>query len=254
VAIKGKKKSQSRGSQARRRPAAMPKPVATVRKPKWYQTTAGLSIASIGGILALILAIWIFNTVRTSGREADAIKQQLESYTGSVKSALQLVTPAATDMSQAATADPKTVAEDAKTWVKTLQDAQTQLSGAVPPPEAQAAHQIFQQSIEIFKTAASVLELAADLPTDTATKLVATTLAEVSVADGVWGTAVNALDDARAAAGLGSAALRSPINSDPAAQPSPLATVPVDSGASPGSGSGGGKGNGKGKNGGGGNV
>ncbi|MDQ3957514.1 MAG: hypothetical protein M3273_04245, partial [Actinomycetota bacterium] len=60
MAIKGKKKSQSRGSQGLRRPAAAPRPVYTGRRhTPWYKTTEG---RLIGGILAAALigiAIWL---------------------------------------------------------------------------------------------------------------------------------------------------------------------------------------------------
>ena len=60
MAIKGKKKSQSRGSQGQRRPAAAPRPVYTGRRhTPWYKTTEG---RLIGGMLIAVVVgvkIWL---------------------------------------------------------------------------------------------------------------------------------------------------------------------------------------------------
>ncbi|MFN2389188.1 MAG: hypothetical protein ABR575_06220, partial [Actinomycetota bacterium] len=54
MAIKGKKKSQSRGSQGQRRPAAAPRPTyAPRRATRWYQTPAGRLAAITLGLLLL---------------------------------------------------------------------------------------------------------------------------------------------------------------------------------------------------------
>ncbi|MEA2446464.1 MAG: hypothetical protein QOK47_101 [Actinomycetota bacterium] len=178
-------------------------------------------MASIGGIILLIVAAWIFSSVRSNSREADALKQGLDSYTGSIKAVLQTITEPATDMSAAAVADPKTVADSADGWVKFLQEAQTQMGAVVPPAGGEIANEIFLQSIASYLNAAQTLKLAGDLPAEDATKLITTTLGEVSTATALWDTGVNALDEERSAADLGSSGIRSPASGTPTAQPTP---------------------------------
>src|SRR5918999_4928212 len=138
MAIKGKKKSQSRGSQARRRPAAAPRAIAAGRrKPPWYRTPQGRA-----GIIALLIVVaavitgFVLNARSDSAKLADR-QDAMEEYTGSVRAVLQTLTPAAFDMlSTPANAGDfaglSRLPRRAKEWSETINSAIDQLIALQP--------------------------------------------------------------------------------------------------------------------------
>ncbi|HYO61272.1 MAG TPA: hypothetical protein VEU29_05185, partial [Actinomycetota bacterium] len=96
MAIKGKKKSQQRGSQGQRRPAAAPRPVYTGRKhTPWYKTNEG---RLIGGLLIAVIlgvTIWLVADAQNKSKERTATRESLEQYVKTVRSFTNALGPVA---------------------------------------------------------------------------------------------------------------------------------------------------------------
>lgn len=260
MAIKGKKKSQQRGSQARRRPAQAPRPVTSrsTRK-RWYQTTAGQSIAAIAALIAIVLGLVLWNNARSASEEQELLQRSLDNFTDQMQALLQTVTPPASELSQAtqSPADdlPEGFKEDAQGWRDAFTAAQTQ-AAQFPPAEGTSTVQgLIGQSLSLYRGAAEVMVQAADLEGEAATNLVTVATSQVASADAVWLAAVEVLDAAREDAELDASGVRAPSEAQPSAeQPAPSATLPVappepedDASAGAGGGGGGKSGGGGGK-------
>lgn len=249
MALKGKRKQ--RGGQGRRKPAAMPRPQASVRKPPWYKTTAGLSILAIGSLIALIVIVVLVVNVRSDSREAAQREEELENYTSQVETLVQEITEPASGVAGAAAgaASGAQPPQDAGAWVTAFDDAQTQLFQLVAPQGVAAANTVFQQSVLMYRAAAKNFELAADAEGPLANELQTQAATLAGSASALWESAKAVLDDAREEAGLAPSGIRSP--SEPgAAQPQPQQSPGSEVTIPPSEGGGGGDGGGKGNKGG----
>ena len=254
MAIKGKKKSQSRGSQARRRPAAAPRAIATSRRrTAWYKTPQGrVGIIVFLLVVAGVITGFVLHAHSNSEKLADR-QDAMERYTGSVRAVLQTMTPAASEMVAAPTSadDGATIvplAKNAKEWQDTLNAAIDQAGTLRPPPAAASADSIFQQSAGLYLTAAQLYELVPDEPDETRGQLLASATTVRDQANQLWANAISLLDDVRDGLDMRGSGLRSPATAPPSGQTTP---APVETNTS-GGGNGNG-GNGNGGNGGGGN-
>ena len=199
MAIKGKKKSQSRGSQGQRRPAAAPRPVYTGRKPTpWYKTTEGRLIG--GMIVAVIVgvSIWAIADAQNKSKEQTERREALEGYVDSVRAFATSLGPIAEDMSLVATGEPdfEALAEDAPKWSEDLAAAQAQVATLQPPDEAEVANNLFLQSLASYSSAARTFESVADADGELRVELVAQANEEVDQAATLFGLAVDSLDEA----------------------------------------------------------
>ena len=101
MAIKGKKKSQSRGSQGVRRPAAAPRPtVSARRKTSWWRTRDGLII---GGIFLVWPSAWSCGSSSAPRTGPSSSRQRGDrpgGYTDGLQPALDSVTPTANEMNE----------------------------------------------------------------------------------------------------------------------------------------------------------
>lgn len=250
MAIKGKKKSQSRGSQARRRPATAPRPVTgKTQKPPWYKTTAGQTIAAIS-VMVLVLVILIsVNNARTESQERASTERSFETFTEQLRGVLQSITGPASEMAAATQAPPDDLRAEARNWSEDLGEAQSragQLQLQIPEG-ASAAGDLFAQSMALFKTAADTFATAAGLEGEERTQVLGVAAGQVAAASQVWEAAVTVLDEARDANDLAPSGLRSPTDAPPSATPTPAptpeATVPVGDDGADGDGGNGGRSN-----------
>jgi hypothetical protein len=251
VAIKGKKKSQQRGSQARRRPAMAPRPApGRAQKVPWYKTTKGQTIAAISALILVVVGLAMFSNAKKEADERKQAQEALENYTDQVKALQQRISQPATEMATAAAAGeaPEDLAADAEEWTTIFTGAQAETAQFFAPEGATASGQLFTQSINLFKAAAETLTVAAGLEGQDQTALISAVSTQVQTAGGVWDAGVTVLDDARDEVELGASGVTSPIsNTQPAIQATPGATTTVP--VSPGGGGGGGGGkSGGGKN------
>src|SRR3954447_19811810 len=101
MAIKGKKKAQRRGSQARRHPAAAPRTTPTSRRIAWYQTPAGLIMAGLlGAAVVAIIITGIVTAFGDTGKPAATPREQnqIDTYTGKIRGVTQSVSVPASEM------------------------------------------------------------------------------------------------------------------------------------------------------------
>ncbi|HEY7875307.1 MAG TPA: hypothetical protein VIG64_09310 [Actinomycetota bacterium] len=255
MAIKGKKKSQSRGSQARRRPAAAPRAIGPGRrKPPWYKTPQGRA-----GLVALVLVVLAVVAGFVLNARSDAAKLEdrqdaLETYTGSVRAVLQNLTPPASDMldvpiNAGEFAELARLPRRAGEWEDQINAAIDQLVSLQPPPGAIYAHSLFEQSGQLYLTTARQWQIMADQPNKTRGELLAETTTLRDQANTLWVNATAILDQVRADLDMDPSGLRSPAQSPANSQPAPAPSIPTGGG---GGGNGGGGNGGNGGNGGGG--
>lgn len=254
MAIKGKKKSQSRGSQARRRPATAPRPGYASRGPvlPWYKTAAGQVGAGIGLVLVAGAIVAAIAVVRGNSAEFSAEQELAETYTGQVEATLELVNPLVAEM-VAVPLDPaglgETVRADVRRWKAGFEDAQTQLAGTLPPPALEPVTTLLAQSIQGYSLAADTYALVPRADEAVQADLLRQAAAQRDQATGIWSSAIAFLDEERADLEMTASRVDVP---GVAPQPTPgeipvdTQTVPVQSGTDDGEGSGKKKGGGSG--------
>ena len=260
MAIKGKKKSQKRGGQARRRPTAPPRPaVQPRRKTGWYRTPTAIAILGVLAIIAIGVTVWVLQSNREDAEALEQTQNELTNYTDRVRTVLQSMrTPvgamAAAPPALEDSATAEQLAEDAASWVKDLQKAQGTLAGIPPRPSVRGLHTLYTNAIEIYVSAARTYELAAST-TDAKTQTEALTLATAqrTQAGAIWTEATAQLDRERQEAELDPSGLTAPDAAGATAPTVPtVPTVPPGDGGEGGGGGQGGGGQGGGGQGGGG--
>jgi hypothetical protein len=233
MAIKGKKKSQKRGSQAKRRPSAPPRPtVAPKRRLAWYRTPVGF--IAVLTVLALIAGaiIWAVQGAREDARALQRQQDRLEDYTGKIRAVLQTVRAPVTEMAAAPAqlqddAQAEQLATDANGWIRQLEDAQKEMGGVVPDESVQRATSLYSQSIQIYLTAASAYKLASGTGGETQVDAIALAAQQRAQASAVWTEATGILDDRRLASDLEPSGLAAPDAAPPTGgQPVPP-TIPT---------------------------
>lgn len=228
MAVKGKKKSQSRGSQGRRRPAPAPRATYAARpRQPWYRTPAGRVIAALV-LLVAVIAVFVFVRSRPDTAATTQRRNALDQYTGDVRALLQSITPAAT----AENAVPnKLLAGRAKklkgesvSWQTQLARAQQSVGNVVAPtPTTQGANILFVESVQLYAQAATTFGLAADAPSSLQTRLLASGGDLRNQASALWQEGINILDQARTQAKMAASALRIPT-AGAVAPPTPTPT------------------------------
>jgi hypothetical protein len=254
MAIKGKKKSQSRGSQARRRPAAAPRAIAAGRRrPPWYRTPQGRAgIIAFLIVVAAVVTGLVLNAKSNSEKLADR-QDAFEEYTGSIRGVLQTLTPAASDMLTTPAdagdfASLSRLPRRAKQWSETINSAIDQLIALEPPARATLVQSFLEQSGQLYLNTSRIFELMADQPDKTRGELLAEATTMRDQANTLWVNALALLDEYRNELEMDPAGLRAPQSNPANVQPSPIQT---DIGGGGGGQGGGGDGDGGGGDGGG---
>lgn len=247
MAIKGKKKSQQRGSQGQRRPAAAPRPVYTGRKhTPWYKTNEGRLIG--GMLIAVILGvtIWLVADAQNKSKDRTATREALEEYVSTVRGFTNALGPVAGDMGLVDPANPDvdSLKADAKKWTTDLSAAQAQIAAVQLPEEAEVAGRLFDQSMASFLSAARTFESVADADGELQTELLAQGVEEAEQARALFDLGVVALDTELQEVGGDNSNLLLPVSTPPQPEPteggggtSDTIEIPGDTG-----GGGGGKG------------
>jgi hypothetical protein len=240
MALKGKKKSQSRGSQGRRRPAAAPRPALAPRAPRrWYRTTTGRAVAAIvavalvGGIVAAIIG------ARSGAGDLERRQDSLRTFTGEVRVVLQELRVAAGAMSEAPVAAKEgeldELRDSARVWARTIQSAQGRLVSIAPARGTEVAQRLFAQSTQLYGSAATTYGLVDRAGAAVSDDLLQRAAEQRDQASGIWQTATELLDAERRAVDLGPSALSPPSVPGAAAPPPP----PEQEGGGQGDGAGG---------------
>jgi uncharacterized membrane protein YgcG len=244
MAVKGKRKSQTRGSQGRRRPAQAPRPPVTGhRRTPWYRTQGGLLVGGIVAVVLLGLGIYAIVDARSSAAQLSRRQSSLNHYTAEVRSLLQTIRPPVAEM-LSVPADGRPVDDlfaKAEGWVKDLDAASTQAQGIPPASGQQEAQQIFARAVVLYTDAARTFSDAALAPTDAQKEIALRAAAQRDNATALWQIGVSLLDSARTAARLQPSLINSPADFAPRTPPAPQPTAPSDAGKQ-GKGGNGGKG------------
>jgi hypothetical protein len=223
MAIKGKKKSQKRGSQARRRPAAPPRPtVAPRRKTSWYRTPVGIAVLGTLAIIAISVAVIAIQNSREAADKLEKRQDALDTYTDEIRTVLQSLRPAAGAMAVAPPAleeenAAEELADTAADWSKQIEAAQANFTETAPAgrlielePSVQNIHTLYAQSISMYLTAARTYELAATTDTKSQPDALASATAQRGQASAVWTEATALLDKRRASADIDPSGLTAP--------------------------------------------
>jgi hypothetical protein len=245
VAIKGKKKAGSRGSQARRRPAAAPRPVSgTRRKEPWYNTATGRVIAALLVVLVLSGIGAVIAVNRSNANERSNKVEAIEEYVDVLESIVQSTAPSAAAMTQVTPNAPadqlESLRADARQWGESFEAAASRTSSATPPPEVASVNPFFTQSLQVYLSSARLMGDASSVDGDLAALL--TRASEIRAqADSVWSSAVAQLDEELADLGGDPSGLQSPGLAAASGAVPPAPEPPPDEG---GDGGGGGNGDG----------
>jgi hypothetical protein len=234
VAIKGKKKSQARGSQGQRRPAAAPRPVYTGRKhTPWYKTTEGRLVGGMILAVAIGVAIWLVADAQNKAEERSTRREALEGYVTDVRAFATTIGPVAEQMGLVPAGDPnvKTLKKDAKKWTADLTNAQAQVAVLTAPDDAEVANELFLQSLASFLSAARTYESAVGAEGDLQTELLAQANERRDQAHALFDLGVTALDEELAEVDGDFSNLSLPESTPPLPEPgeSPGAGAPQDS-------------------------
>ena len=165
MAIKGKRKPKSRGSPARRRPAApvRPVPVATHRV-RWYRTMGG-QLALIVALLAVVGAVmWKMADARADREQIEARQSELEPLTREVSDLVNEIQTPVREMMGAPfnTADREAIEglrERAVEWIDALERAGARAQALVAPDDLAPATQVLQQAFLLYGSAAKTYRL-----------------------------------------------------------------------------------------------
>ncbi|MFN2526874.1 MAG: hypothetical protein ABR505_11525 [Actinomycetota bacterium] len=254
--IKGKKKPQARGSQARRRPAAAPRPAyATSRRMPWYRSPAGRGLVVIVALVIVGLGVWAIGSARSNAREESVRREALEEYSGQMRSLLQALGEPATAMSAAPTqadgAGFDVLSDAAGGWAQALKNVAAQAGTIFPPSDLEGVHKVFSEAILLYEAAARTYALAPDAEGKLVDKLLARAADLRDRATAVWEGGIDVLDTARSEVGLDPSGLQSPTALAPPAVPTAVPTIPITPGDEPAGGNndGGGANDGAGGNG-----
>jgi hypothetical protein len=220
MAVKGKKKKANRGSQARRRPASAPRPTFQPRtRTVWYKTPGGRIVAILFGLLLVGLIVWSVTSSRSEAAQLEQRQEELEDYTQRVRALIQNLTPAATEMGNAAQLPVGQIEKRVDSWNSNFGEAQTTLSQTQPPEDLQPLSQLLLQSILLYVSSAETYELVPGLEADARRDVVTQATVSWTGANNVFASAIALLDDERAEAELRASGLRPPGSGAPPSGP-----------------------------------
>lgn len=215
MAIKGKRKSQARGSQARRRPAGAPRASFAGRhRVPWYRTERGRVWAAAAAALIVGLVWWAIARAQGQAADLERAQEALESFSGEVRAVAQTLRPAAVGMAQAPTeADGDALAtlpEEARSWMRSLRAGRDALGRVRPTPAEAGAYGLFSQSITLYTSAARTFALAGEAPEGLAPRVLERAAEQRDTAGAAWVLATQELDRERARVQLGAAGIAFP--------------------------------------------
>ena len=226
MALKGKKKSQTRGSQGRRRPAAAPRPVVTSRaRAPWYRTSGG-RVGIAVGIVALIGVVAGGIVAAGSNPELERKQERLEDYTAQLRAMSGNLRNAAEGMKAApvgVTSGLGGLKKDATRWIGAFASAQGRVAELQPPASIESTKQLFTQSVQLYSTAAETFDLATRAPQELQAEILARAGALRDQASSLWVVATNQVDAERTDADLEISGLLPPAQPGSVPAPAPPA-------------------------------
>ena len=221
MALKGKKKSRVRGSQARRRPASAPRPSYGSReKPPWYQTTQGMVVGFLV-IVSLIIFVWAWVADSRSDSEARAAQREaLQSYTTDLRAFIQELDPIASVITASASLSDKELEKEVDAWKDELSGISV-ISEMSPPEELSAMTGLVDVVMGLYGQSIEQFELVPTLEGKIREEVSAKATASYLTANNVLVGIIGSVDAARASADLGPSGLTPPAAPQVQTSPSP---------------------------------
>ena len=218
MAIKGKKKSQKRGSQGARRPAAPPRPaVARKNTLPWYKNPRVIAALGTLAIILIGVLVWQISSNADEAKKLERQQEALDDYTDQMRGIVQNLRAPAQSMAAAPpTIEDEAAAEqlatDAEGWAKDFETALADIGKIVPSDQGSIthAHNLYNQAIQIYLTAAQALQLAADTEGDAQQQALSLSSTQRAEATAVWTEATAILDEDRSAAELDPSGVTAP--------------------------------------------
>ena len=251
MAIKGKKKTKSRPSSAKRRPAPATAraPVSAARPVPWHRSMGGqLTMILVAlGIIAFVM--WRVAETRSDNQAREARQTELRDLTTDVSDLVATVQEPVREMLGAAfnTSDPDAIealTDSTDKWIEELEAAGARAQTLAPPEDLAPTGQILQQSFLLYGSAAKTYAL---VPGEDNNKrqneLIQRATDQRDQAGRLMVAALGILDEARDAAEMGPSGIQAPAAMAPIL-PSP-APSPSETAGQDGSGGAGGDGGGK---------
>jgi hypothetical protein len=215
MAIKGKKKPQSRGSAARRRPAAPPRLayVKQVHVP-WYRTAGGRVASAVGVVVVIAAVAFAITSYNANNNEEQARRDKLDAFTSSVRTLLeQVVEPASAMAAFPPQPDDRAVkglSEEATKWDKALTAAGRSARNLEPPGGLEGTGSLFFESIRLYSIAARTYEVGGSADGETQRNILMRAREQTQAATSIWTDAVYLLDQERNDAGMSASQILSP--------------------------------------------
>lgn len=235
MAIKGKKKSGTRGSQARRRPSSAPRPAVTARaREPWHRTATGrvaaaLVVLLLFGVVAAVLAAQAADRDRLAARQ-----ERLDTFTDRFRALMEgLRSPAGGMAAAPAAVDAPGVeelADDSEQWLTDLGGAQGQMARLPVVPGTETAQDVLGQAIAAYMSAAKAYGLVPSLGEEQRGQQLLVASEARNVGSSLLSTAITELDRVREASDLEASGIPVPGSDAPAPQPPPDATTPPGDG------------------------
>lgn len=226
MAIKGKKKQQSRGSQARRRPAMAPRaPYTQSAHVPWYRTAGGRVAAAIL-VVVLIAAVGGSIAVINSNNNADEGKRQaVQDYTDRVRNTLTALTQPASAMAafppNPTEQDLEQLPDAVDQWREGFRNAQSGSGDLKPPADLRNINVLFIESIIEYDSAADAYRAVTRIRGDSRQDRILRELTlrnageDRTRATAIWTTAVALLDEEREELGLDASQMTNPVLGSP---------------------------------------
>lgn len=220
MAVKGKKKTQRRGSQGRRRPSQAPRPAyAAPRRRSWYRTPAGVAAAIGVAVVAVGLVLWLVLSAQSDSRALQTRRASLDRYSGGVRALLQEVRSPASEMAAIARPEvPLELESSAPRWVTQLEAAQEIVESLDPAAGQDSSQRLYKEAVLLYLDAAKTYEFATTLRGASAAEAMTRAADQRNRATAVWDVATGLLETARSDAELASAGIGSPAGFAPGSQ------------------------------------
>lgn len=203
MAIKGKKKAQARGSQARRRPAQMPRAAVVPRRVvPWYRTNAFRATLIVTAVVIAGIVSSVIASNRADERARAARAEEIDAFAADVRGLLQDVAESGRGLDSApapgAELDDEGLTQlraDGRGWSQDFQQALNEASGVLPPAGLESAADLLVQSLGLYKSAADLYGDAARVPSEDLRADLLTRAAQVrDRAAAVWAAAIGLID------------------------------------------------------------
>ena len=245
MAIKGKKKTKSRPSSAKRRPAPSTAraPVSAVRSVPWHRSMGGQLTMIVVALGLIGFVMWRVAETRSDNRVRDARQAELRDLTTDVSDLVATVQEPVREMLGAAfnTSNPDAIealTDSTDKWIEEIEAAGARAQTLAPPEDLVPAGQVLQQSFLLYGSAAKTYAL---VPGEDNNKrqneLIQRATDQRDQAGRLMVAALGILDEARDAAELGPAGIQAPAAMAPILpSPVPSPTEPADNGGSGGDG------------------